>query len=393
MSLMLGIRIAAALVLAAHVALAAGLWRHRLRDRSARGRRAGHRSRAKQISVVVTVKDEEQVLPRLLASLAAQTHQSCELVFVDDGSSDGTGELLRRFRQQHPERTQVLRGRGELGEVNPKQRCLDQGVGAATGEILLFTDGDCVLPPRWAEDLSSYFEDAEVGLVFGQLTVRDEGGWLTALQAFDLPLFQHFAAGSAGLGLATGSCGHNQAVRRSALAEVGGFSGLGYTLTEDTALVSALRKRGWKVRASTWQSTITETSPQRTLRELYRQRLRWMAGFWYGPDAATRWLMRGYAGACLVAVAALGLAVVAPELLLWPAALLSGVLCLAASGAALQRRGWRWLSTAIFLAGGFIVSQAVLACLMGPWRPALSWKGRPLGLRRRGAAPDTGSTD
>ncbi|MBW2454401.1 MAG: glycosyltransferase [Deltaproteobacteria bacterium] len=335
-------------------------------------------------SVVVVVKDEEPSLPRLLASLAAQRSQDFELVFVDDGSTDGTRAILDAFVAEAPDRRQVLAGQEDRPGLTPKQQRLDEGVATARGEVILFTDGDCVVPPRWVEETVGRFADAEVGVVFGQLSVHTKGGWLQDQQAFDLPLLQAFAAGSAGFGAATGGCGNNQAVRRSTLEAVGGFAGLGYTLTEDTALVGAARQGGWKVDVTVTDQTRTETSPRTTWRSLYHQRLRWMGGLWCASDWVTRWAVRGYALCAIAGTLALPLTAVlgAWELTLWPAALILGVIAVAAAGADGRHRGSaRWLLWTAPRAAAFVISQALLACLMVPGGPAPVWKGRRLVLR------------
>lgn len=383
--MVLWVLIAVSLLLAAHAALAVGLVRLRLRDRPPDRRTA----KVLTVSIVVVVKNEERGLSRLMQSLAAQTRSDFELIFVDDGSTDETAQLLSRFQEQDPDRIRVVSGRAPLGGRTAKQRRLDEGIAASAGEIILLTDGDCTVPPRWLEHMCGYFTDADVGAVFGQLSVREGGGWLRAQQAFDLPLFQCFAAGSAGLGVPTGGCGNNQAVRRTALAQVGGFAGLGFTLTEDTALVGELRERGWSVRVSTRPSGATQTEPQRTLRGLYQQRLRWMGGLWHAADRTTRVVARGYAVICLAALLAALLSPVWPALLLWPGALLSGVLSLATVGAVLQgERSLRWFVRAVPAACGFVLVQAVLACLMHRWGPSPVWKGRRLALRPRGGEGD-----
>lgn len=370
---------AACLLLLCHLAMAWGVVRLGRRP----GLPAEPRPAGPPPSVVVVVKDEEPSLPWLLASLAAQTEQDCELVFVDDGSTDGTRTILDAFVAEAPERRQVLAGQEDQPGLTPKQQRLDEGLAAARGEVILFTDGDCVVPPRWVEETVSRFADPEVGMVFGQLSVRSEGDWLQDQQAFDLPLLQAFAAGSAGLGAATGGCGNNQAVRRSTLEAVGGFAGLGYTLTEDTALVGAARQRGWKVDVTVSGETRTATSPRTTWRSLYHQRLRWMGGLWCASDWVTRWAVRGYGLACVAALLALpvALALAAWELLLWPAALLLGIVAVAAAGADRRRGFVRWLLGTVPRAAAFVASQALLTGLMVPGGPAPVWKGRRLELR------------
>ncbi len=391
----IGVLTAACLLLLCHLAMAWGVVRL--------GRRypppadpfpAGPRP-----SVVVVVKNEEPSLPRLLASLDAQTEQDFELVFVDDGSTDGTRAILETYRDTRRHHThphaQVLDGPDHHESLTPKQACLDRAIAATRGEVILFTDGDCVVPPRWVEKTLCPFADPEVGVVFGQLSVRSEGGWLQDQQAFDLPLFQAFAAGSAGLGAATGGCGNNQAVRRRVMEEVGGFAGLGYTLTEDTALVSAVRRRGWRVAVTVSEATRTETIPRTTWRSLYHQRLRWMGGLWCASDRVTRWVVRGYGLSCMAALVAipLALSLATWALLLWPAALLLGVVAVAVAGADRRHRGsLRWLVGTVPRTVAFVVSQAILTGLMVPGGPTPVWKGRR--LRRRGAlASDSWLTD
>ena len=49
----------------------------------------------------------------------------------------------------------------------PKKNALAGGIAASDGELVLFTDADCLVPPRWVASLVAPFEDEEVGLVAG----------------------------------------------------------------------------------------------------------------------------------------------------------------------------------------------------------------------------------
>lgn len=95
--------------------------------------------------MVLPVKDRRDLLAAALDALDAQTYDDFEVVVVDDGSSDGSGALARsRTVRGRPVR--VVDGRGE-GAVAARLR----GVAAAEGEVLAFTDSDCVPAPRWLE--------------------------------------------------------------------------------------------------------------------------------------------------------------------------------------------------------------------------------------------------
>ncbi len=100
--------------------------------------------RAVRVSVVIPARNEERNLEEALHSVLHQDYPDLEVIAVDDRSTDATGAILDRMAAQHP-RLRVLHvaelPTGWLG----KNHALFRGAGAATGEILLFTDADVVM--------------------------------------------------------------------------------------------------------------------------------------------------------------------------------------------------------------------------------------------------------
>ena len=92
------------------------------------------------VSVIVPVRDRRCLLGRCLDALAAQAYADFEVIVVDDGSTDGScAEAARRGSPFHVVRTEGI------GAVAARRA----GVDAATGDILAFTDSDCVPAPDW----------------------------------------------------------------------------------------------------------------------------------------------------------------------------------------------------------------------------------------------------
>jgi glycosyltransferase involved in cell wall biosynthesis len=90
------------------------------------------------ISAVVPVKDEAgNVAPLAREIAAALKGESHEIIFVDDGSADGTAEALARLKPEVPQ-LRVLRHARNLGQ----SRAIRSGVKAAKGEIIVTLDGD-----------------------------------------------------------------------------------------------------------------------------------------------------------------------------------------------------------------------------------------------------------
>jgi cellulose synthase/poly-beta-1,6-N-acetylglucosamine synthase-like glycosyltransferase len=97
---------------------------------------------APSVSLLVAVKDELDVIERCVASLIDQTYSDCEVFVVDDGSTDGTTEVLRRLAARHP-RIHLLHNDASQG----KKRALARAAQHAGGDLFVFTDSDCVLEP------------------------------------------------------------------------------------------------------------------------------------------------------------------------------------------------------------------------------------------------------
>ncbi len=97
------------------------------------------------VSVVVPFRNARSRLPRLLAALEAQTSkQAAELLFVDDRSSDGGADWLR---EHLPDSCRVL----SVGRRGGSYAARNVGIESASGQVLAFTDADCVPEPRWLE--------------------------------------------------------------------------------------------------------------------------------------------------------------------------------------------------------------------------------------------------
>ncbi|MEX2274218.1 MAG: glycosyltransferase [Actinomycetota bacterium] len=105
--------------------------------------RAGAGRPAQKVSLITTVKDSAEHVEEFLASVRVQTRPPDEVVVVDGGSTDGTRELLQRANDivliEEPG-ANISRGR-------------NIAIAAATHDVLVVSDADCVLEPGWLEHL------------------------------------------------------------------------------------------------------------------------------------------------------------------------------------------------------------------------------------------------
>ena len=100
-----------------------------------------------RVSVVVTAKNEERKVEQTLRSLLNLDYPDYEVVFVNDRSDDRTGEIAERM--SHEDRRIKVLHVDELPDGwFGKNHAAYRGAKAATGEVLLLTDGDVVFEPE-----------------------------------------------------------------------------------------------------------------------------------------------------------------------------------------------------------------------------------------------------
>lgn len=117
-----------------------------------------------KISVIVPVYNCREYLPECIESILNQTYQQIQLVLVDDGSSDGSGEICDLYALQD-DRVQVIhqKNKGVSAARNA-------GMDAMTGEYLLFVDGDDTIAAETIQTSLQGFTDKAVGVVVFGIT-------------------------------------------------------------------------------------------------------------------------------------------------------------------------------------------------------------------------------
>ncbi len=92
-------------------------------------------------SVIFTTYNSPAWLEKVLWGFFAQIHLDFEIIIADDGSRDDTRQLIERMRQ---ESAIPLRHIWQPDEGFQKSRILNKAIAAASGDYLIFTDGDCI---------------------------------------------------------------------------------------------------------------------------------------------------------------------------------------------------------------------------------------------------------
>ncbi len=163
-----------------------------------------------RVSVVVCAYNAERTLDRCLVSLAALSYPDYEVILVNDGSRDRTLEIAERYPFCRI-LSQTNKGLGVARNV---------GAAAATGEIIAYTDSDCVADPDWLTYLVARMERGALAACGGPNLPPPEKNLVPAAVALAPGGPTHVLLSDE---IAEHIAGCNMAFRREALLELGGF--------------------------------------------------------------------------------------------------------------------------------------------------------------------------
>lgn len=218
------------------------------------------------VTVLIPGYNEAGVITSTLTSLWG-TYPRLEIVVVDDGSTDGMGEVAQEFAATHPGVLVVRRP-----DRGGKPSSGNYGRLYATGEIIVSVDADSHLGPNAIWELVQPFKDPQVGGTGGALLVRNVFTSLcTWLQAYEyLNCIFIGRQLMSRLGLLSILSGAYGAYRREILERAGGSDP---EPSEDMDLTMRCRRMGYKVVFVPYSQCFTNVPP--TWERLTNQRLRW----------------------------------------------------------------------------------------------------------------------
>ena len=200
--------------------------------------------RALPVSIVIVSRHRPEALRRCLLGISQLRYDPFEVVVVADPASCSALRMM-------PQAADIRVVPFDQAHISAARNL---GVGAAAGQIIAFIDDDAVPEPNWLHFLIAPFADADVAAAGGYVRGRNGISWQNRAQSVDQagrqapidvdPVWATVLTPVGGRAIKTE--GTNMAVRRSVLAEIGGFDPRFRFFLDETDLNLRLAARGLK---------------------------------------------------------------------------------------------------------------------------------------------------
>ena len=235
------------------------------------------------VSILIPAHNEEFTIESCIRSLSQMDYhkqesrekqRNYEIIVVNDGSTDRTGEILSNLKKEMEHLHVITRKPPRAGRG--KGYVLNEGTRLCKGDVITVFDADARVEPDFLEKSIPYLDDEEVVGVQTRVRMYNaDKNLLTRMQEVEFSIFGNVilrARDTMGKSALLG--GNGQLTRRKFVEDIGGWDG--YAVTEDLNLSIKMMLEGENIRycpdAVVWQEAVPQW------RAFFRQRVRWATG-------------------------------------------------------------------------------------------------------------------
>lgn len=232
----------------------------------------------KKVSILIAAKNEEKSISKSLQSLVNQSFDknNFEIIIVDDNSTDLTFEVVLEFIKRHPD----LRIRLVKAEGCGKKQAVAQALHLAENEVIMVTDADCELPPKWIEKTVGFMVANDLKMVLGSVLLSPCGTFFEKIQVLEHLSLIASTAGAAAIRMPVMCNGANMAYDRKSALEVEQYrTDMNIASGDDIFLMEQFSKHygSRSIKFLMDEDAIVKTQSMPDLKSFFRQRRRWVS--------------------------------------------------------------------------------------------------------------------
>lgn len=222
------------------------------------------------VTIIVPVYNEETTVTTTVFSLLKLDYpkDKLKIIIVNDGSTDGTDRIIKRFKNNR--RVEIIQKRN-----GGKYTALNVGIARTESEMVGCLDADSFVPPDTLKKIVPYFENEKTMAVTPAIKIHRPDGFIRQVQSNEYNLGIFMKKCFSQLDSVTVTPGPFSIFRKEVFDTLGPFKEAHNT--EDLEIALRMQKNFYRI-ANAHNAVVYTVGPD-SLRKLYRQRVRWLNGF------------------------------------------------------------------------------------------------------------------
>lgn len=231
-------------------------------------------------SVIIPARNEEDNIAACLHSIFQNNYpsHSFEVLVVDDFSTDETAEIVVLLQKDYSNLQLLSLSELLNGEINSyKKKAIELAIGKASGDWIVTTDADCLVPQYWLQNLNDYINQNAPVFVAAPVSFVQQKTFVSIFQSLDFMSLQGITAASVAAGFHSMCNGANLAYQKKAFYAVNGFAGIDNIASGDDMLLMHKINRTFSGKTGYLfhPGSIVQTQPVDSWKSFLNQRIRW----------------------------------------------------------------------------------------------------------------------
>lgn len=232
------------------------------------------------VSIIIPVRNEAEHIQHCINSVIVQNYPQhlYEIIVIDDYSTDETYALAREIHRDNLTILNLAKYFGDAAEKVPnKKKAITIGVKNAKGQIIITTDGDCVMNENWLSTMVGFYLQNSFKFITGPVMLRPAKGLLGLFQQIDVINMLGITGGTIANGYSTMCNGANLLYEKKAFHEVDGYKGNTDIPTGDDIFLMQKIEMSFPDAIGFVKDidACVYSKPERTFNDFVAQRVRW----------------------------------------------------------------------------------------------------------------------
>ncbi len=229
-----------------------------------------------KLSIIIPARNEEQNIKACLDSICNQSYPKewYEVIVVDDHSTDNTASIVKQFKNV---KLISLSEYVDGGLNSYKKKAIEIAIAQSTGELIVTTDADCIVPHHWVQTIASFYQQNNAAFIAMPVAINCNNRFIEIFQSLDFMTLQGITGASVYKKAHSMCNGANLAYTKSAFEEANGFKDIDNIASGDDMLLmhKIYKQQPDKVFFLKSKEVIVQTAPVKTVAEFFNQRIRW----------------------------------------------------------------------------------------------------------------------
>ena len=229
-------------------------------------------------SILIPFRNEAKNLSSLLESIALLQYPNnkFEILMINDDSTDESKTVINDFKRLH-NNIELRLFENKRKSNSPKKDAIEIGITNAQFDWIITTDADCIIPKNWLFSFDGFIQKEVPKMVVAPISYKIKNRFLDKFQNLDILSLQGSTIGGFGIKKPFLCNGANLCYNKDAFIKVNGFEGNNNITSGDDIFLLEKMVQNYpdKVKYLKSQKAIIITKPEKNLRNLIHQRIRW----------------------------------------------------------------------------------------------------------------------